>query len=179
MRPIVLEPLPALENYCQRLLHRFQPKPCRCKRQDSSAFTLTYILRLRSCRRTGDFIISPLPPFLTEKLRAAGPLRSAGITPLHRYYGPSRHRLAFSSLPGTPGYRTYLAPPISRWGEDGFSSCSACPCHRAAPTTPPEWCAASVSLRHIILPSPRSRGLGLRKLFSDEATCGFTHVAAR
>jgi hypothetical protein len=36
------------------------------------------------------------------------------------------------------GYTIYLAPPISRWDEDGFTSCSACPCHRAGPTTPPQ-----------------------------------------
>src|SRR5947209_7987851 len=29
-----------------------------------------------------------------------------------------------------------VAPPISRWGEDGFSSCSAYPCHRAVPNHP-------------------------------------------
>ena len=27
---------------------------------------------------------------------------------------------------------------IARLGEDGFSSCSTCPCHRAVPTTPPK-----------------------------------------
>ena len=46
----------------------------------------------------------------------------------------SRRRLVFSRFPGVTGYTTYLAPPISRWDEDGFSSCSAYPCHRAAPT---------------------------------------------
>jgi hypothetical protein len=46
--------------------------------------------------------------------------------------------------------------------EEGFSSCSICPCHRAVPTTPPECHVASVSPRHAMLPSPRSRGLGLR-----------------
>src|SRR5688572_32394150 len=34
---------------------------------------------------------------------------------------------------------------MARWDEDGFSSCSTCPCHRAALTTPPEWQAVSVS----------------------------------
>ena len=34
--------------------------PQRKKRQDSSAFALTYILRLSSCRVMGDFVISPL-----------------------------------------------------------------------------------------------------------------------
>ena len=32
------------------------------------------------------------------------PLRSAGITPLPRYYGPGRHRLAFGRFPGFAGY---------------------------------------------------------------------------
>jgi len=64
----------------------------------------------------GAFFISPLPPFLTKKVPAAGPLRSTDITPLHRYYGPSRHRLAFDQLPGVSGYTAYLAPPISRVG---------------------------------------------------------------
>ena len=76
-------------------------------------------------------------------------------------------------------YTAYPAPPISRWDEDGFSSCSTCPCHRATPTTPPECHDVSVSPRHAMLPSPVGRGLGLRSSFSVEATCGFTFVAAR
>ena len=67
----------------------------------------------------------------------AGPLRSTDITPLHRYYGPIRHPLAFGRLPGVAGYTAYLAPAISRRDEEGFSSCSACPCHRAVTSTPP------------------------------------------
>jgi len=39
----------------------------------------------------------------------------------------------------------FPAPPISRRGEEGFSSCLARPCHRAVAFTPPEWIAASVS----------------------------------
>jgi len=62
-----------------------------------------------------------------------------GITPLPRYSEPNRHRLAVSRFPGVAGYTAYPPPAISRWGEDGFSSCSTCPCHRAVPTTPPEW----------------------------------------
>src|SRR4030095_8839800 len=108
------------------------------KSQVGSAFALTYSLRLRSCRLMGAFVISPLPPFLIKTACAARPLDSASITPLLRYYGPGRHRLAFGRFPGFAGYTAYLAPPISRWGEDGFSSCSTCPCHRAVPTTPPK-----------------------------------------
>ena len=67
---------------------------------------------------------------------AARLLGSTGITPLRRYYEPSRRRLVFGRFPGCPGYTAYLAPPISRRDEDGFSRCSACPCHCAAPTHP-------------------------------------------
>src|SRR5664279_471232 len=59
-------------------------------------------------------------------------------------------------------YMTYPPPSISRWDEDGFSSCSACPCHRAVPNTPPECFIASVSLRRFMLPSPNRWGLGFR-----------------
>ena len=31
----------------------------------------------------------------------------------------------------------FPAPPISRRDEEGFSSCLACPCHRAVASTPP------------------------------------------
>src|ERR1700681_4146894 len=60
------------------------------KRQDGSAFALIYRLLLRSCKLMGAFVISPLPPFFLEPLQTAGPLRSADITPLHRYYRPGR-----------------------------------------------------------------------------------------
>ena len=67
-----------------------------------------------------------------------------------------------ADFPGETGYTAYLAPTISGWGEDGFSSCLACPCHRADPTTPAEGCASTVSLRHTLLPSLHHRELGLR-----------------
>jgi|SRR3974390_1163020 len=113
----------------------------------------------------GAFVISPLPSLLAKTCCAARPLRSTGVTPLLRYSEPNRHRLAVSRFPGVAGYTAYPAPPISRWDEDGFSSCSTCPCHRAAPTTPPECHDVSVSPRHAMLPSPVRRGLGLRGLF--------------
>jgi len=130
-------------SYSQSLLHRVQPKPCRCRvnpenRQDVSAFALTYILHLRSCKSMDAFVISSLPSLWSETLQAAGPLCSTEITPLHRYYGPDRHPLAFDRLPGCAGYTIYPAPAISRRGEEGFSSCSACPCHRAVASTPPK-----------------------------------------
>src|SRR3954452_23491008 len=92
----------------------------------------------------------------------AGPLRSADITPLPRYYRPLRHPLVFGRLPGVAGYTADLAPPLSRRDEEGFSSCSTCPCHRAVAPPPPEGPAASAGLRRFLLPSPSGRGLGLR-----------------
>ena len=96
---------------------------------------------------------------------AAGPLCSTGITLCQRSYGPGRHRLAFGRFPGETGYTAYLAPAISAWGEDGFSSCLACPCHRAIPTTPAKGCASTVSLRRTLLPSLHPRELGLHSYF--------------
>jgi hypothetical protein len=59
-----------------------------------------------------------------------------GITPLHCYYGPGRHRLACRRLPGCAGYTTTLLHRFLDGAEDGFSSCSACSCHRAVPNHP-------------------------------------------
>ena len=81
-------------------------------------------------------------PYCRRHHEPVGPLRSTGITPLPRYYGPIRHPLAVHPLP-ISGYRADLAPPLARWGEEGFSSRSTCPCHRAAALTPPERTAAS------------------------------------
>ena len=150
-------------SYSHRLLHRFQPKPLRC-RQDVSAFALTYSLRLRSCRVMGAFVISPSPSRLKETLQTAGPPRSTGVTPLRRYYGPVRHPHAFGRFPGLTGYTTYLAPMISQPGREGFTNHSMCPCHRAVASTPPRWDAASVRFRHPMLPSPSDDGLGPRIL---------------
>src|SRR5215467_5377944 len=109
------------------------------KRQDVSAFALTYSLRLRSCKSMDAFVISSLPSRLKETLQTAGSPRSTDVTPLPRYYGPIRHPLAFDRLPGSAGYTIYLAPVISHRDEEGFTIYSACPCHRAVASTPPRW----------------------------------------
>jgi hypothetical protein len=85
-----------------------------------------------------------------------------GITPLHRYYGPGRHRLACRRLPGWAGYTTALLHRFL----GGARTVSPVAQHILVTvlslTTPPECHAASVSLRRAMLPSPDSRGLGLR-----------------
>jgi len=75
---------------------------------------------------------------------------------------PSATLSSFDSLPAVHGYRTYLAPEISPWDEEGFSSCSACPCHRAVATTPPKWITVSISFQSSMLPSPYGCRLGLQ-----------------
>jgi hypothetical protein len=94
-----------------------QLKHVQQKRQDGSAFALAYILRRRSCRLMGVFVIAPLPPMLSKALQTVGSLRSTGITPLHHYYGPLRHPLIFSRFLGVAGYTTYL--PSSDLGDAG------------------------------------------------------------
>jgi len=95
-----------------------------------------YLLCFWSCKSPGAFIMTPLPPILSEELQTAGPLGSAGITPPHSYFGPIRLPLAFGPFPGVPGYTAYLAPPISRRDEEGLSSCLARPCHHAVDNHP-------------------------------------------
>ena len=99
---------------------------------------------------------------LSEEAQTAGSLCSANITSRLHSYGPLRHPLPVGRLPGCSGYTAYLAPAFSRREEEGFSSCSARPCRRAAATTPPESSVASASLRHSVLPSPSHCGFGLR-----------------
>jgi hypothetical protein len=91
-------------------------------------------------RGSQDGVTSSVPhlPILLEPLQTAGLLRSTSITRLHRYCETIRHPLAFSPFPGFTGYRAYLVPAISRRDEEGFSSCLACPCHRAVASTPPK-----------------------------------------
>ena len=104
-------------------------------------------------------------------------LRSTGITPLRRYSGPIRHPLAVRPLPRVPGYSLDMAPPLSRWGEEGFSSRSTCPRHRAVALTPPERPVASarcdvpcclrlstvrLGLRGLSISGPPVRSLPLR-----------------
>src|ERR1700683_2342993 len=114
------------------------------KRQGGSAFALTYRLLLRSCKLMGAFVISPLPSFLLESLQTAGPLRSADVTPLLRYYRPSRIPIAIHRLPGVTGYTVSLL----RRFLDGTRRVSPVAQHDLVTVlslpTPPKCCAASV-----------------------------------
>src|ERR1039458_4906569 len=123
------------------------------KRQDGSVFALTYRLLLRSCKLMGAFVISPLPPFLSEPLQTAGPLCSTDITPLPRYYRPSRIPLVFPRLPGTPGYTASCSADFAtgRGGLLQLLSMTLSPC---CPYQPRRSVAPHQSMRRCMLPSP-------------------------
>src|SRR5580704_11204434 len=135
------------------------------KRQAGSAFALMYRLLLRSCKLTGVFVISPLPPFLLESLLTAGLLRSTAITPFRSYCGPLRHPLAFRHFPdgtrrATPVAQHVLITVLSlppRRSVMALRSARAMPC----------------CLR------PEEEGSASGSKFCFEATCGFTFVTAR
>src|SRR5215471_1806692 len=125
-------------------------------RPTTSVFLFLYILCLRSCRLPSVFIRRPCLPSLPEELQTVGFLRSLGVTPVHRYCKPFRHLLAFLPFPGLAGYRSDLLQSISLWDEEGFSSCLTCPC-TVLSLPPRRSVMSSVSPRHVMLPSPRSR----------------------
>lgn len=83
------------------------------KRHWLSAFALTYIFRLKSCKLIGVFIIHLCLLMLSKKLLTIGCLCSKDVTPLHHYYTPIRHLAYLSVLFPCPGYRTYLTPDLS------------------------------------------------------------------
>src|SRR5262245_7696802 len=148
------------------------------KRQDGSAFALTYSLRLRSCRLIGVFVISPLPPFLIKTSCAARPLRSAGITPLLHYYGPGRRRLIFYRFPGFAGYTTTLlhrfpggTRTVSPVAQHALVTVLSLPPRRS--DMPPRSVRA---MPCCLRPTLEGSAFGL---FPVEATSGFTRVTAR
>ena len=142
------------------LLHLFQP--CPPVFPPGSAFAFTYILCLRSRSSIGAFIISPLPPCCQSRYRQQGRFPAPALPGFTGTTNPSATLSPVSRLPGAPGYTAYLAPPISRRGEEGFSSCLARPRYRAVATTPPECRSALASLRYAMLLSSRTWGLSLR-----------------
>ena len=152
MRRSPLEVLSILIPH-QHLLHTVQPLP-------SSPSCISSVSGLADCRAF--LSVAPASHHCQRSYETAGSLRSLGITPAHRYFEPFRHLLVFLPFPGSAGYRWDLLQSLSLWDEEGFSSCVTCPYHRAAPTTPPERHAASVSPRHAVLPSSVGRRLGSR-----------------
>src|SRR6266511_1213803 len=85
------------------------------------------------------FVIPLLPRFLL-RLPPAGPLRSTGITPLHRYYGPIRQALAFTALRLSARAATLL-PWIFSTGRGALPCFHPRPCACAAVLYPAGRCS--------------------------------------
>jgi hypothetical protein len=92
----------------------------------------------------GCFYHSPLPPWVSENRKQQGPFAPRTLLRFLATTGPSATLSSSIDFLGSPVIRL-PAPPISRRDEEGFSSCLAHPCHRAAANTPPECSVASVS----------------------------------
>jgi len=144
--------IPTAAEQPQGALHPFPTPPLPAetlkfpgrKPQNISAFALTYILLRRSCKRMGAFIIHPCLPVSQRKCKQQGPFTPRTLLRFFATMGPSATLSSSTDFLGSPVIR-FAAPPISRRDEEGFSSCLAHPCHRAAANTPPECPTASVS----------------------------------
>jgi hypothetical protein len=77
----------------QHLLHTIQPLP-------PSSFCISSVSGLAGCRA---FLSdAPASHHCQRNYETAGSLRSLGITPVHRYFEPFRHLLAFLPFPVQP-----------------------------------------------------------------------------
>jgi len=105
---------------------------------------------------------APASPYCLKTVNSRVPLlpRNYSGSTLIQTHPPPSHLLAH--FPLFTVIEPTLLRKISFRDEEGFSSCSACPCHRAVATTPPEWMTVSISFRSPMLPSPYGCGLGLR-----------------
>ena len=109
---------------CHRLLHR----PPRV-----AAFAVTHSRCLRSCSVLGGVIKPPLPSFLTPTSVQQGSFAPRALPRFLATASPAATVSSSADFPGSPVIRpTWLRRFLER-DEDGFSSCSICPCHRAAP----------------------------------------------
>jgi len=103
-----------------------------------------------------------------------GPLCSAGIAPLHRYYGPIRQALAFTRL-RLLGSSDYLASVVFLHGARSPSLFQSHGLVRVPPlSTPPGECFIG-RLRNTLLPSPLLSRLGTRSYKSRSLNRAFTH----
>ena len=79
--------------------------------------------------------------------------------------GPSATLSPSAPFPECSGYRAYLAPPLSQRDEEGFSSCSTRPCHRAVASHPARVLrriSQAATLHTAFALRLRARPLGLR-----------------
>ena len=150
------------------------------KRQDGSAFALTYILRLRSCKSMDAFVISPLPSLIE------GDITNSRAPSLHGHYSASsllRTHPPPSRLRSTSRLSPVIRPTLLRRFRAGTRRASPVARHVLVTvlSLPPRRGehAASVRFRH----AHAAFALRLRArpsgLLIFEATSAFTFVTAR
>src|SRR5262245_54419484 len=133
------------------------------KRQDVSAFALTYSLRLRSCKLMDAFVISSLPSRLIETLQSS---RAPSLCGRYPASSLRRTRPPPSRLRSTSRFSRLYDLPYSDEFRTGTREAS--PATRRVLVTVLSLSprrggnAASARFRHPILPSPYGSGLGPR-----------------
>src|SRR6266481_3093625 len=78
------------------------------KRQDGSAFALTYILRLRYCKSMDAFVISSLPPLCRRRYKWQGPFAPRTLLRFIASTDPSAALSSSADFPGLPVIRPTL-----------------------------------------------------------------------
>src|ERR1700680_4034540 len=78
------------------------------KRQDGSAFALTYILRLRSCKSMDAFVISSLPSLCWRRCKWQGPLAPRTLRRFLATTGPAATLSSSADFPVSPVIRPTL-----------------------------------------------------------------------
>jgi hypothetical protein len=128
-------------SYSHCVLHRSQPKPWRFRvriPETPVRFSLRLGVYLPSQvlqtdgRRCHAALASRMAGSVTNSRAPSLRGRYPASTLLRTRPTPSRLR----PLSRVAGYTAYLAPPISRRDEEGFSSCLARPCHHAVDNHP-------------------------------------------
>ena len=140
--------------------------------ETNAAFAVTHSRRLRSCSVLGGFISPPLPSMLTPTSVQQG---SLAPRTLPRFVATTSLAAAVSSSADFPGVPV-IRPTWLRRCRGGTRTVSPVARHVLVTVlplpTPPKWQAASVSPRPVMLPSPRTRGLGLRNHIFSRPSLG-------
>src|SRR6516162_2041010 len=136
-----------------------QPSPCRISSASGPANQWTPL----SSR--------PCLPLCRRRCKWQGPFAPRTLLRFIASPDPSATLSSSADFPGLPVIRPTLLRRFLAGTRRGFSSCSACPCHRAVASTPPRRTAVSVSFRLVILPSPYGCRLGPRGYSFSRPQC--------
>src|SRR5271157_1005204 len=132
------------------------------KRQDGSAFALTYSLRLRSCKSMDAFVISSLPSLRRRRCKWQGPFAPRTLLRFIATTDPAATLSSSADFPVSP----VIWPTLLRRFLAGTRRASPVARHVLATvlSLPPRRSvgAASIRFRLPMPPSPSGWGLGLR-----------------